>query len=57
MKTPLPSLLLLAAAVALAAGCVPAPGVTDLLPGDVRRTPAEWEPQAAVWLQWPQAGF
>lgn len=21
----------------------------------VRRTPAEWEPQAAVWLQWPQA--
>ena len=20
-----------------------------------RRTPAEWEPQAAVWLQWPFA--
>lgn len=23
--------------------------------GTDRRTPAEWEPQAAVWLQWPQA--
>ncbi len=26
----------------------------DHLTGE-RRTPAEWEPQAAVWLQWPQA--
>ena len=27
----------------------------DLMPGTTRRMPAEWEPQAAVWLQWPQA--
>ncbi len=40
------------------AGCLTetdvAPGVTDLIEGDTRRMPAEWEPQAAVWLQWPQ---
>ncbi|MFT4974306.1 MAG: agmatine deiminase [Myxococcota bacterium] len=28
---------------------------TSLIPATARRTPAEWEPQAAVWLQWPQA--
>ncbi len=37
------------------AACAGAPPVTDLLPGEVRRTPAEWEPQEAVWLQWPVA--
>lgn len=31
------------------------PAVQDQVPGDVRRMPAEWEPQAAVWLQWPHA--
>ena len=27
----------------------------DLLEGTARRTPAEWEEQEAVWLQWPQS--
>ena len=27
----------------------------DVVEGQTRRMPAEWEPQAAVWLQWPQA--
>lgn len=34
-----------------------APGVdgpSELIAG-ARRTPAEWEPQAAIWVQWPQA--
>jgi agmatine deiminase len=31
-----------------------APGITDLVEGDTRRMPAEWEPQAAIWMQWPQ---
>jgi agmatine deiminase len=44
----------------LTVGC----SAADLMPGDpvidepiegVRRTPAEWEEQAAVWLQWPQS--
>ncbi len=44
----------------LAMGCVKGiqpgqPPVTDQVPGDTRRMPAEWEPRAAVWLQWPQA--
>jgi agmatine deiminase len=34
--------------------CTPTP-TTSLLDGTERRTPAEWEPQEAVWLQWPQA--
>lgn len=28
---------------------------TALMDSVERRTPAEWEPQAAVWLQWPMA--
>jgi agmatine deiminase len=56
--TKIPTLLLtLTAAAVLTSGCATAPGVTDLLPGDVRRTPAEWEPQAAVWMQWPQGDW
>jgi agmatine deiminase len=39
------------------AGCPPGldagPGITDMVEGDLRRMPAEWEPQAAVWMQWP----
>lgn len=31
-----------------------APALTDKVEGAQRRMPAEWEPQAAVWLQWPQ---
>ncbi len=52
---------LLAALLATsAAGCTPMlqpdeSPFTERVDGDVRRTPAEWEPQAAVWLQWPQA--
>jgi agmatine deiminase len=30
------------------------PSLTDKVEGAQRRMPAEWEPQAAVWLQWPQ---
>ncbi len=30
------------------------PPVTDRIDG-ARRMPAEWEPQEAVWLQWPQS--
>ncbi len=29
--------------------------ITSLIDGDTRRTPAEWEEQAGVWMQWPQA--
>lgn len=29
--------------------------IHDEVAGQSRRMPAEWEPQAAVWLQWPQA--
>jgi agmatine deiminase len=40
------------------AGCAPrtdAPlTIHDEVAGTDRRMPAEWEPQAAVWLQWPQ---
>lgn len=44
------------AAFSLLIGCATAqPHETTLIPGADRRTPAEWEPQAAVWLQWPQA--
>lgn len=44
----------------LVVGCVKGiqpgePPVTDIVEGETRRMPAEWEPQAAVWLQWPQA--
>jgi len=42
--------------LALCSACAPtpdAPAVTALVSGDLRRMPAEWEPQAAVWLQWP----
>ncbi len=28
--------------------------ITSMVQGIERRMPAEWEPQAAVWLQWPQ---
>ncbi len=40
------------------AGCPPVdgdgpPDITDKVEGAERRMPAEWEPQAAVWLQWP----
>ena len=42
-------------ALTLTAGCSTVQRPTDLLPSDTRRTPAEWEPQAAVWLQWPQS--
>ena len=34
--------------------CAPHTAETVLLEGEARRMPAEWEPQAAVWLQWPQ---
>ncbi len=27
--------------------------ITDKVEGDIRRMPAEWEPQAATWLQFP----
>ncbi len=48
------SLLLLLAATCL--GCRPAAAPPEeLLEGTDRRMPAEWEPQAAVWLQWPRA--
>ena len=46
--------------VALGAFCLgcsketPKTGQTVLLESEHRRTPAEWEPQASVWLQWPQ---
>ncbi|MFT5684808.1 MAG: agmatine deiminase [Myxococcota bacterium] len=44
----------LAALLTLTVGCDdPEPAQTDLIEGTTRRTPAEWEPQAAVWLQWP----
>lgn len=35
----------------------PPPAAEPIEPGgDVaRRTPAEWEPQASIWMQWPQA--
>ncbi len=52
--------LVLPLLICIATACGPAPlldgdpVVDELLPGD-RRTPAEWEEQAAVWLQWPQA--
>ncbi len=36
------------------AGLDGGPELTDKVDGDLRRMPAEWEPQAAVWLQWPQ---
>ncbi len=55
MKTTTALIPTLAAAAALITGCATAPPTADLLPGEVRRTPAEWEPQAAVWLQWPHA--
>ncbi|MCO4774158.1 MAG: agmatine deiminase family protein [Deltaproteobacteria bacterium] len=42
-------------ALATLAGCAAAPQPTSLLTGELRRTPAEWEPQDAVWLQWPQS--
>jgi len=29
--------------------------ITNKVEGSARRMPAEWEPQAAVWLQWPQS--
>ena len=29
--------------------------LTDRVEGTLRRTPAEWEPQAAIWMQWPQS--
>lgn len=35
--------------------CTAEPPETELIPSDTRRTPAEWEPQAAVWMQWPQS--
>jgi agmatine deiminase len=49
--------LLIAASVT---GCVQGiqpgtPAIENPLEGESRRMPAEWEPQAAVWLQWPQA--
>ena len=34
--------------------CAPAPDDAAPAPTGDRRMPAEWEPQAAVWLQWPQ---
>lgn len=53
MKTTHPALL--AAALTLS-GCFAekTPLESDLMDGATRRMPAEWEPQAAVWLQWPQ---
>ena len=47
-------------ALSLATGCVRGiqpgePPLTEQVPGDSRRMPAEWEAQAAVWLQWPQS--
>ncbi len=40
------------------AGCANGPqsgeeAITNKVEGDTRRMPAEWESQAAVWLQWP----
>ena len=45
----LPALL---AVVLLAALHAPARAGDTMMPGE-RRVPAEWEPQAATWLQWP----
>jgi agmatine deiminase len=48
----------MAALVAITSGCASSAPYTHtptkLLDGDVRRTPAEWETQEAVWLQWPR---
>ncbi len=57
MKTTHALISTLAATAALITGCATAPPTTDLLPSTSRRTPAEWEPQAAVWLQWPGADW
>ena len=56
--TRLATVVLTALSLALA-GCArqPARGpitVTDKAEGVERRVPAEWEPQAAIWMQWPQ---
>lgn len=48
---------LLTACLALAACAKRTPAeltIHDKVEGQTRRMPAEWEPQAAVWLQWPQ---
>jgi agmatine deiminase len=39
--------LALSAALSACAGDAPTPG------GELRRVPAEWEPHAATWMQWP----
>jgi len=49
---------LFALAALIGVGCSGNPAAApeeDLLPSTTRRMPAEWEPQAAVWLQWPQS--
>lgn len=43
----------LAALLTLTACDEQAPAETTLIEGTTRRTPAEWEEQSAVWLQWP----
>lgn len=62
MRRPSPALFALVL-FACAQPADPAPGDTapgDTAPGDTAppdqalRVPAEWEPQAAAWLQWPQ---
>ncbi|MBM4390398.1 MAG: agmatine deiminase family protein [Deltaproteobacteria bacterium] len=48
------------APVLLALACLACTNTDDSEPrdtgpaGDALRVPAEWEPQAAIWLQWPQ---
>ncbi len=49
-------LLLFIALACLTFACAPTQlEPSQLLQGVERRTPAEWEPQEAVWLQWPGA--
>mgnify|MGYP000105797450 CR=1 FL=1 len=48
--------LALACIPALLVGCLEKKPRNDIsmdLPGNTRRMPAEWEPQEAIWLQWP----
>ena len=58
MKTRTTTIALTLITVALAgcpAGLSAPTGITDKVEGAQRRMPAEWEPQGAIWLQWPQS--
>ncbi len=53
---PIVSILIAAGLFGCASGLQPGEdAITDKVEGNARRMPAEWEPQAAVWLQWPSS--